>query len=343
MTSLSTTWVFNTNDVYRQSLEASWVLQGWNAGWFGGGYVPGSGFKSLVYRFSHATESAAASTRGNIAANSTRGAAVGNATDGWLVHGANAAPGAAPLTAGSVTSRVIFSNDTATSVAKGNLDLARGRFVGSITDRSTSGWFGGGYGAGPSYTYHSTVARLIFNSDTATTVAKGNLTAGRIAGNGVDNRSSSGWYMGGNDASSANVSTVDKVIFASDTAAAVAKGPLSAAGRSPGGSVSNTTDGWKCGLYTSGSTSQVDRIIFATDTATTVAKGPLTSARVDTSGGVSNPPGTIGWVISGTTSLGGGADLTNMNRITFASDTATAVAVSSGFGPVVGGSCMSGQ
>lgn len=339
---MATQHIFTLSDVYRQSLEGTWVLQGWNAGWFGGGYQPGSGFKSLVYRFSHATESAAASTRGSIAANSARGAAVGNATDGWLVHGANATPPASPFAAGSVTSRVIFSNDTATSVAKGNLDLARLRLVGSITDRSTAGWFGGGYN-GPAGPY-STVSRLIFNSDTATTVAKGNLTSARTAGNGVDNRSSAGWYMGGQEGSP-NVSTVDKVIFASDTAAAVAKGPLSAAGRSPGGSVSNTTDGWNCGIYTDtgSNTSQVDRIIFATDTATAVAKGPLTSVRLDTAGGVSNPPGTIGWVISGTTSLGGAPLLTNMNRITFASDTATAVAVSSGFGPVIGGSCMSGQ
>ena len=74
-------------------------------------------------------------------------------------------------------------------------------------------------------------------------------------------------------------STVNRVTYATDTATASTRGPLSLA-RYGMGAAGNATDGWWGGGYASPDNhSTVDRITYATDTATAVARGPLSSAR----------------------------------------------------------------
>jgi len=84
------------------------------------------------------------------------------------------------------------------------------------------------------------------------------------------------WFGGGSTGS--GVSTVERIIFSSDTSTAVAKGPLSL-GRSELAAHGNTTDAWFGGGDAPGTRSTVDRIIFSSDTSTAVAKGPLSLAR----------------------------------------------------------------
>ena len=81
------------------------------------------------------------------------------------------------------------------------------------------------------------------------------------------------WFSGGQPGP---LSTVDRITFATDTATATVRGPLSlsiqvlaAAG--------NFTDGW----FGGGGfpiTSTVQRITYATDTATASVRGPLSAA-----------------------------------------------------------------
>ena len=81
------------------------------------------------------------------------------------------------------------------------------------------------------------------------------------------------WFGG------ANLSTVDRVTFATDTATASVRGPLSLARQSLA-AVGNTTDGWFGGGKADGTPfSTVDRITYATDTATASVRGPLSSNR----------------------------------------------------------------
>ena len=184
---MATQHIFTLSDVYRQSQEGTWVLQGWNAGWFGGG-------------------------------------------------------GQAPAKYTTVD-RILFSADTVTAVAKGPLSQAR--LYLAATGNVSDGWFGGGHEISPAAAEVSTVDRVIFSSDTATAVAKGPLSAASYA-LGATGNTTDGWWGGGYRPG--NISTVERVIFSSDTATAVAKGPLSLA-RYNVTATGNTTDGWWGGGY----------------------------------------------------------------------------------------------
>ena len=80
------------------------------------------------------------------------------------------------------------------------------------------------------------------------------------------------WFAGG---APSTRSTVDRITFATDTAAASVRGPLSAA-RTRFAAAGNTTDGWfGGGTDDIGNKSTVQRITYATDTATASVRGPL--------------------------------------------------------------------
>ena len=88
---------------------------------------------------------------------------------------------------------------------------------------NTAGWFGGGYAPGIA----STVQRITFVTDTATSTTRGPLSLARpnlaATGNTTD-----GWFGGGtNDIG--NQSTVQRITYATDTATASVRGPLSSA------------------------------------------------------------------------------------------------------------------
>jgi hypothetical protein len=127
------------------------------------------------------------------------------------------------------------------------------------------------------------------------------------------------WFGGGSSPSI--VSTLDRIIFASDTATAVAKGPLSVS-RSGTAASGNSTDAW-FGGGSDGNVSTVDRIIFASDTATAVEKGPLSLARHSSAASGNSTDAWFGGGIGPTPADG---SVSTVDRIIFASDTATAVA-----------------
>ena len=80
------------------------------------------------------------------------------------------------------------------------------------------------------------------------------------------------WFGGG----SGPLSTVQRITYATDTATATVRGPLSLA-RFNLAAAGNDTDGWFGGGSPNFST--VDRITYATDTATASVRGPLSLAR----------------------------------------------------------------
>ena len=82
------------------------------------------------------------------------------------------------------------------------------------------------------------------------------------------------WFGGGNPGPK---STVDRLTYATDTATASVRGPLSLASYSLA-AAGNFTDGWFGGGIP-GPRSTVDRITYATDTATASVRGPLSLAR----------------------------------------------------------------
>ena len=86
-----------------------------------------------------------------------------------------------------------------------------------------------------------------------------------------------GWAAGGRNPS--RISTVNRITFATDTATASVRGPLSA-NRYFMAAAGNTTDGWFGGGMpsdVSADPSYVNRITYATDTATAAVRGPLSA------------------------------------------------------------------
>jgi len=121
-----------------------------------------------------------------------------------------------------------------------------------------------------------------------------------------------GWYSGGTTTSSVDISTVQRITFATDTATASVRGPLSFA-RGYIAAAANFNYGWFAG----GGYTTVDRITYASDTATASVRGPLNSARY---GLAATGNTTDGW-------FGGGNPYpgqSTVQRITYATDTATA-------------------
>ena len=140
---------------------------------------------------------------------------------------------------------------------------------------NTAAWFGGGYA--PS-TVRSTVDRITYATDTATASVRGPLSSARAflaaAGNTTD-----GWFGGGQlgAPSYAPLSTVERITYATDTATASVRGPLSVSAQKAG-ATGNSTDGWFGGSE-SGTSSIVSRITYATDTNTASTRGPLSLGR----------------------------------------------------------------
>ena len=175
--------------------------------WFGGGQ-----FFSTVNRITYASDTATASVRGPLSLARGRLAAAGNTTDGWFGGGYTPA-------VRSTVDRITYATDTATASVRGPLSLARQSLAAA--GNTTDGWFAGGTGL-------SSVDRIIYATDTATAVARGPLNAVRY-GIGAAGNTTDGWFGGGRpSAVSADLSTVSRISYATDTATASVRGPLSA-------------------------------------------------------------------------------------------------------------------
>jgi hypothetical protein len=291
------------------------------AGWFAGGTASiGNPWPttSTVQRITFATDTATASVRGPLSYTNFKGAGTGTLTNGWFGGGYQGGGFA------SVFTRVTYATDTNTSTNRGAISQVRWGLT-ATTDGTTYGWFGGGYSYPPPPSREqSTVDRITFANDTATATARGPLATARIylaaTGNTTD-----GWYAGGQSAgdipgSQGNLSTVNRITYATDTATATAKGPLSLARYNLAAVSDGTTYGWFGGGYNNGDHTRVDRITYATDTTTASVRGPLTQSIFRSGGSGDSTNGYFGAGLSyqpyGLQSM--------VQRITYATDTATA-------------------
>jgi hypothetical protein len=216
----------------------------------------------------------------------------------------------------STVQRITYATDTATASVRGPLSLAR--YGLAAAGNTTDGWFGGGWDGGPSY--RSTVDRITYSTDTATASVRGPLSLARYAlaaaGNTTD-----GWFGGGFGSSPIiNLSTVDRITYATDTATASVRGPLSLARQSLA-AVGNSDYAW-FGGGNPGWRTTVDRITYATDTATASVRGPLSTGGYGLTAAGND---TDGWFGGGYSAFySPNSYLSSVNRITYATDTATA-------------------
>ena len=159
--------------------------------------------------------------------------AAGNQSYGYFMGGYH--PSTNPSYQSSVE-RLDYSSDTTSPTVRGPLNIGRQNFFGGVGN-ANYGYIGGG---SPPFEL-SSVERIDFNNDTATASPKGPLSTTKqyISGAGT---TSYGYVAGGEQNNPiATFSTIDRIDFASDTATASPKGPLSEA-RYGMGSVSATTN-----------------------------------------------------------------------------------------------------
>jgi len=321
----------------RQSLGATGTS---SYGYFVGGNTnPGGTYRTTIDRLDFSSDTSTAVAKGPLTVVKKEFGSVSSDSYGYFGGGYNLIPGGNNYI--SSTDRLDFSNDTATTVARGNLSRNRNQIAGTSAKVTATapvqppfsspaplpapgpayGYFAGGAGV-PSPLY-TTIDRVDFSNDTPTTTTKGALNTATFVGAATGN-SSYGYYGGGASSrpGTPTFSTVDRIDYSSDTSTAATKGPLATA-KSMLAATGNASYGYfGAGKVPSptNEVSSVERIDYASDTSTAVEKGPLTSTRV-TLAAVGNlnyayfASGIIDWPTS----------TTNIDRIDYSSDTSTAL------------------
>lgn len=174
-------------------------------GYIGGGYQ-GPGFE--VQKINYTTESVAALPSPGYLSDSRRNfAAVGNLTAGYFCGGS--------LPAGqglSSIDKLTYSTETRTTPT--NMSIGRG--ANASSGNSTFGYFG--TGASPTYPggYHSLMDKLAYSSDTVAASPTASLNIPIRDSNGVGN-SDNGYFAGGLRVGGITVSSINKLIYATDT------------------------------------------------------------------------------------------------------------------------------
>jgi hypothetical protein len=133
-----------------------------------------------------------------------------------------------------------------------------------------------------------------------------------------------GYYGGGSiSGDPATTSSIQRILFATDTATASIRGSFNN-DTTRGSGTGNTTDGWFAGGMIGASTplSMIQRITYSTDTATASVRGPLAVTARATA--AASDGTTYGWFSGGYAPAPISAITCTVQRITFATDTATA-------------------
>ena len=131
---------------------------------------PGSPI-STVDRIDYSNDTATAVAKGPLSGEKAPlGSALGTTSYGYFLSGNPVDP------FGTIIDRIDYSNDTATASPKGNLAVAK--YAGACFSSPSYGYYGGGDSA-PSPGTYSQIDRIDFSNDTATALAKGNLSVTR--------------------------------------------------------------------------------------------------------------------------------------------------------------------
>ena len=275
------------------------------AGYFGGGFIPGTAYATVDKLLFPAETVSALGTglsaaTGNIAAFADSGVAGYYALDsgtvnkfafpsdsrtslgtGLSINRNNTAGFANSAVAGYVTgglssvaeSRIdkfAFPSDT-----RSTLNLPSARWThGAMANTGVAGYTGGGFSDNVASVPTDTVFKVAFPSDTTSTLGTG-LSSTRYGITGINDAGVAGYFCAG-VTSAVLVATVDKFTFATDTRSS---GPsLSLSKVYVGGAQSSGVAGYIGGGDTGSRIATIDKIAFPGDTRTTLAS-TLTQAR----------------------------------------------------------------
>jgi len=275
-------------------------------GWFGGGRNPGPA-ASTVDRVDFSNDTGTANIRGSLSAGRYGVTATGNSNYGWF-------GGGSPQTSqyASTVDRIDFSNDSATPSVRGPLSSER-RGSDAIGN-SNYGWYISGADSSGA---RSTIDRINFSNDSGTASPRAQTpTLGAAESSGTTGNSNFGWFGSGSN----SISSLYRIDFSNDFAAATLRGPLSLA-RFQVAATGNSNYGWFGGGRLAPIYSRVDRIDFANDLTTASVRSPLSAARYGVAAtGNSN----YGWWGGGVNPGVSPSFFSTVDRIDFSNDLATA-------------------
>ena len=252
-----------------------------SAGYFGGG-LPGP--RSTMDKVTYSSDTTAAvpgaalsAARYSLAASSARANALPQppVVTGTPATVSNDTPNTGYFGGGfpgprSTMDKITYSTDTTAAVTSANLSAARNYLAASSS--SIAGYFGGGgSGSALGTLSRTTMEKLIYSTDTITTVPGASLTAARYSIAATGN--STAGYFGSTPAS---FSTMDKLTYSTDTTVAVPAARLSAA-RGYLSATGSSTAGYFGGGAPAYST--MDKVSYITDTTAAVPGANLSAAR----------------------------------------------------------------
>ena len=213
--------------------------------------------------------------------------ATGNSTHGYFGGGSNGFDGL------SIMDKTTYASDTTAAVPSANLISARYNL--SATGNSTAGYFGGGFD--PSQ--QSTVEKVTYSTDTTARIPGADLSSSRYSVGATSVRANAlpaieppaatltptesqgpntGYFGGGTNPASDNLSTIHKINFSSDTTTVVPGTNLSL-GRYAIGATGNSTHGYFGGGGPGNNQSQMDKLTYSTETTAYTPGANLSSAR----------------------------------------------------------------
>ena len=280
-----------------------------NSGYFGGGFGPGSpGVRSTMDKVIYSTDTTSPVPGANIFPARAYLAATGNSTDGYFGGG-----GVATM------DKINYSTDTTTPVPGAALNGSR--FYLAATGTQVAGYFGGGLQPStPTAVDVATMDKVIYSTDTRTTVPSASLSGARsrLAATG---NSTSGYFGGG----SSPGLTIDRIEYSTDTRSTVPGASLSGA-RYDLAATGNQVAGYFGGgsqPSIPGPVATIDRIEYSTDTRTSTSLG--FSRRQLAATGNSTAGYFGGGFTPGPTSLYHSA----MDKVDYSTDTTTAISSAS--------------
>lgn len=336
-------------------------------GWFAQGITPvGPAVSSTIDRIDFSNDNVATSTRGQLyvarfAAGSVSNYVKENTTAQFGTAGASGpgtkiwSQGGQNFTARTEVDRIDIMTDTATALARGQLDTAK--YYGVGLTEGNYGWNATGY---PNPGGNSSVSRVTYSNDTTVMSARSPSAGNKYGAGGLSNLTygyavlgsnpradriefkndtsigltrvtswngsyrfyvssisakNYGYIASGKNPSFPATTIIERLDFSNDWLSASTRGGMSA--RTGAGGSSNTTYGWFSGGYNAGQVSTVERLDLSSDTTTAIARGPLIGTRAGISGG-----GNLfyGYAIGGLT----GAPSSLVERIDYSSDSTTA-------------------
>ena len=295
-----------------------------NYGYWGGGYNI-----SLVERLDYSNDSTNAAEKGPLNSGIRLLDATGNNNFGYFIGGQNASS----HPANSEVRRLDFSNDTATTLARGYLVAGKYMFAG--TGNSSYGYVSGG-AQDPGPTPSSATSRIDYSNDTVFSSPKGPLIKANRSVSGMSARehglpiigstvseftntvtrqyypsSQRGYFQGLSPAPAMDTEQFQRINFANDTVQGTLKGRI---GNGIYGCAGTGNEDY---AYVIGAPATSYRLDYANDSIETPSKGALPTGSIYAA---ATTNGDYGWYGGGNTPAP--ADTSRIDRLDFNNDTA---------------------